>query len=310
MSNFIEIFTKILVFSYPIIALVGLIANIFTFVVISGKKYQNTVYSIYYRFITLFCIASMIIPVSKFLEFNYDMVYWTFNDGLCKSRMLIFYFLQPILGWGNVIVSIDRYSSIAFPNRFLFRKKSSFQILVCSLILAFNLIYYSPFLFFYVKITNNLSNHTNNHTIVQSQRSCTSDFYQKDWFNALNTSFVPFIIMFLFTLLTLIKIYKSRNLNGNNTITNNNNHNKTKRKDFRFAINSIATNILFLILNLPYGIYRIINLYVYETNIKQKLIYSIVYVPYYLSLSSIFFTNLIVNSIFRSELKRLLRITK
>ena len=38
MSNFIEILIKSLVFSYPITALVGLIANKSTFIVISGKN--------------------------------------------------------------------------------------------------------------------------------------------------------------------------------------------------------------------------------------------------------------------------------
>ena len=165
---------------------------------------------------------------------------------------------------------------------------------MCIIILTFNCIYYIPLLFSFVKISKQFNNKTNQ-TII-SQR-CSNNVYSKDWFNTFNTTIIPFSIMFIFTLLTLINLFKSRKIASNC---------KTKQKDIKFAITTISLNVIFLFLNLPYSTYSIINFYISDSIDKEleKLIYSIVYVPYYFNLITIFFINVTVNKMFQDEFKR------
>ena len=302
-NSLIYILLKLSYYSYLITSIIGLITNLIAFVIFSRKNYQNTVFSIYYRFLTLFCfLSSLIIPISKYFEFNFEISFWLDNDVLCKFRMFTFYSIQPVLGWGLVVISIDRYFSIACPFIFLIRKNKIFQITVCCGVIVYNLIYNSPFLFFYIKTKINFNNQTNQTNII---KSCTNDFYQKDWFNLFNLCIIPFCLMFIFSLLTSSFIFKSR------TLHNRNYSSSTKKRDIRFAVSSIVTNLIFLLLNLPHAFYIIlINVLSYKINDKniQNLILSIFYFFSYLSSSSVFFINLILSLKFRNEFKRMFRL--
>lgn len=294
--NEINVLITILVYSYLVISLIGLVTNILSMIVFSRKKFQNTVFYIYFRFVAFFNILSMIIPINKFFEYNLNIWFRDFSDSLCKFRMYTFYVLQPMLGWSLVAVSIDRYLSIAYPSKFSFRKKTIFQVIVCCSILSYNLCYNIPHLFSYVKRTKQSTNKTNL-TIITDR--CSNNVYLKDWFNTFSTTIIPFALMFLFTLLTLIKLFQSRK-NINNC--------KTKKRDNRFAMTSISLNIIFLLLNLPYGVFSILIMYISDSMNKtiEKLIYSIIYVPYYSNLVSIFFINIAVNKMFRDEFYKLI----
>ncbi len=293
--NFTQLFIAIFGYTYLIISVIGFITNLISFIILSSKTFRNTVFSSYFRFIAFFNILSMIIPINKFLEYNLNIWIRDFSDSLCKFRMYYFYILFPVYCWGLVAISIDRFIAISYPNKFSFRKKTTFQILVCIIILTFNCIYYIPLLFSFVKISKQFNNKTNQ-TII-SQR-CSNNVYSKDWFNTFNTTIIPFSIMFIFTLLTLINLFKSRKIASNC---------KTKQKDIKFAITTISLNVIFLFLNLPYSTYSIINFYISDSIDKEleKLIYSIVYVPYYFNLITIFFINVTVNKMFQDEFKRI-----
>ena len=296
MKNIIQTCITVVTYTYLVISFIGFVSNILLLIIFSRKKFQNTVFSSYFRFITIFNLISMIMPVNKFFEFNLNIYFKDINDSLCKFRMLTFYVLFPIYCWGLVIISIDRYLSIAFPNKFIFKKKLSFQIQVCCFILIFNIIYYVPLLFSHVKETENFNKETNKTITI---KTCVNNIYQKDLFNALNTTVIPFLIMFLFTLLTLVKLFQSRQKQ-----VNNDSQKRTRVKDIRFAITSIALNFIFLFLNLPYGIFSIVNLYINGSINRDvdKLIQSIFFIFYYSNLISVFFINITVNKIFRDEL--------
>ena len=157
-SSSIDILLKILFHTFLIASLVGYITNIISFVIFSGKTYKNTVYSVYYRFSALLCIfLSLIMPINKYVEFNFDVKFWNYGDGLCKFRMYAFYSLQSVQGWTHVVVSIDRYLSIVHPFIFATRRNLFFQIIVCCGVFVYNLVYNSPFLLFNVKTTNRSS---------------------------------------------------------------------------------------------------------------------------------------------------------
>jgi hypothetical protein len=301
-TDILNISKTIFVYTYPVISIIGLITNSLAFVIFSRKKFHNTIFFIYFRFILLFDIFSMMIPINKFFESNFNIYFRDFNQSLCKFRYYYIYVVYPISGWGLVVVSIDRFVSIAHPNRFLIRKKILFQIVICCSIFTFNLIYYIPMLFYFLKETKNFNNQTNKTTISYK---CTNQNYPTDWFNIMNTTLMPFIFMFLFTILTLRFLFNARNKSFQTTKS----YNKSiRQKDVKFAVTSVTLNIIFLILNLPYGIYSLLAFYIQDSIDKdaQNLLYAIIYVPFYINLTTVFFINIKVNSMFRNEFKILI----
>ena len=301
-KEIINIIKTIFVYTYPIISFVGLVTNTLSFVIFSHKKFQNTIFYIYFRFILFFDILCMMIPINKFFESNLNIYIRDMNDSLCKFRYYYIYVVYPISGWGLVIISIDRFVSIAYPSRYLIRKRTIFQILVCLFILAYNLIYYIPMLFYYLKATSKFNNATNRTTTTYK---CTNQNYPTEWFNIINTTILPFLFMFLFTMLTLRVLFKTRKKSFQRTKC----YNKSiRQRDIKFAVTSITLNIIFLLLNLPYGIYSLASFYIQDFIDKdvQNLLYAIIYVPFYINLTTVFFINVKVNSIFRNQLMNFL----
>ena len=85
---------------------------------------------------------------------------------------------------------------------------------------------------------------------------------------------------------------------------------KLTTKDRKFAISSITINIQFIILNLPYFmigvIYEYTNLFDNAKNLFFFL-HAFTYFLFYVNLGTTFFINYFVNSIFRNEIKTVLK---
>jgi hypothetical protein len=192
-------------------------------------------------------------------------------------------------GWILVIISIDRYLSIVFPNRFACRKKTFFQIFVCLIVFLFNLVFYSPTNFYYLKFHN-----STNGTI--NSVKCDNSGYPMEWLDFLNIAILPFTFMIIFTLLTLKSLFESRR---NSTLSNDN----IKRKDIKFAITSIALNCFFLMINIPFNIYTVIKFKIESAD--SSIINFLAYASSYLNSSNLFYVNIVVNSMFRNEFMKM-----
>ena len=141
----------IIVYSYPVISLIGLIANSLSFVIFSRKRFQNTIFSTYFRFYLVYETINLILPINKMFELNFGLYFSSLSNIFCKLRQVIGYSGYAIAAWFLVVVSLDRFLSIAFPSKFLFRKKHQFQILTSCFIIGFNYCLYIPFWFYYLK---------------------------------------------------------------------------------------------------------------------------------------------------------------
>ena len=71
------------------------------------------------------------------------IIYRYFNYSLC-----------PISGWLLVYISFERAYSILYPNRNLYIKKSSFQIKASLFIIVWNLMVYTPIIWYHDKGVN------------------------------------------------------------------------------------------------------------------------------------------------------------
>ena len=288
---YIEKILQIVLFSYPVFVSIGLILNCLAFIIFSRKKFHNTVFWIYFRFLLISDSLSFFLPINSFLELAFEIRIKNFSNFLCKFRMYWVYSVYPISGWTLALVSIDRFLSISFPNRFLFRKKVFVQIIACILIMAFNFIYFAPATFYYLIEFKELNNITNETDVY---KRCKNPGIPIDLMDLIGTTLIPFLIMILFTIITLISLFRMRK----NTLQMN----TIRSKDKRFAIVTITVNFLFFALNIPYGLYQNLTEY-FEENEYTDLILYIFLLFLCLNSGTTFFINFIVNKMFRNELK-------
>ena len=290
----VENISKIIYFSYPVIVSVDLVFNCLAFIIFTRKRFRNTVFWIYFRFLVIFDSFSLFFPINSFLELAFDLRIKNFSNFLCKFQMYWVYSVYPMSGWTLALVSIDRFLSISLPNRFLFRKKVSVQIIACILIMTFNFIYFGPVTFYYLKEFTRFNNETNQTDVY---KRCINPGFPIDLMDLINSTLLPFLTMILFTMMTLICLFRMRKqILQTNTI---------RSRDKRFAIITITIDCVFLALNIPYGLYQILIRYFEENEFTDLILYIFVMLVCFSS-GTTFFTNILVNKMFRDELKTMI----
>jgi hypothetical protein len=296
-------FKIFIVYSYFLISSIGLVVNIIGFIVFSGKNFQNTVFSVYFRFMLIIDTLGLLIPINRVFEYNLSINFRYLSNFSCKLRMMYTNVVHPISGWILVVISIDRFLSICYPMRFSIRKNKWFQILVINVVLILNLIFYSLFLTYDLDIKRKIINSTNNQTKQSYSISCESNMEQLILFMDLfEASLIPFSLMILFSSLSIRKIFITRKSTYQK---------KARQKDIRFAIVSIGLDITFLILTLPHYLFFLVTRFSKITNpFLFDFFNSIKFFLYYLNFISVFFTNFLVNSMFRNNLLTLMPFLK
>ncbi len=305
--NIYQQIKTIIVYSFFVIVIIGIIFNSLTFIIFSRKRFKQTVFYTYFRCLIISDTICLIMPINKVLEYNYNIYIEKMSTFLCKSRVYLPYSISPISGWILVIISLDRWIIITNLYKFELRKKFWFQILICFLIFVFNFAVYSPGLMFRLEKNTDLSNLTNQ---TNNDFICSSSNYSKliQWMDAFEGCIIPFSLMILFTCLTIMFIYLSRKKTAssssirmpNSNINNNNKQSTMKKRDVRFAIVSVILNVIFLMLNSPYTFLNLFDDFISNQSISE-LSESIRLFFYYLNFSITFFINFYVNSTFRDE---------
>lgn len=284
-SSFFEIF----------VFLMGIFGNIISFKIYSNKSMIKSSFSIYFRVV---CVSDFLITVHSFtflLQSVYDYDLHIKNDFLCKTLDYVVYVLSPISGYLLVVISIDRFVKIKFTHRFEFIYKRKFQISLIIVIISYNVLFYSGFLW-NKQLNENITvdNETNLTTV---EYTCDDSpnmnaFYQMDVYNS---AVVPYILMVFFSCATIWVVFQSRNKITPNSISNSG----MSKRDKKFAFTSIALNTIFLILNLPVVLFIAYGNYLDED--LYNMIYKILNTLYYSNYGASLYVQLAVNSIFRSE---------
>lgn len=123
--------------------LLGLIGNIFTFLVFSSSSIRKHSISNYFRAIAICDLMILCNGIFHFLynliEFNLDVV----NDFFCRIKSFIFYSFGAISPWLMVIVSVDRLLNIRYPKRFMFLHNTRYQIGLILAVSIYNFLLYS-----------------------------------------------------------------------------------------------------------------------------------------------------------------------
>jgi hypothetical protein len=288
----------IIVYSFPVITLIGLITNFISFVIFSRKRFNNTIFSTYFRFSLIFETFNLILPINKMFESNFGMYFSLISNFCCTFRKFYAYSNYSIAAWLLAVISLDRYLSISYPAKFLYRKKFIFQKLTCCFIIGYNYCFYIPYWFFTIK---EIKTNRTNQTLITYK--CLPPGLWTELLNLVQECLIPFSLMFLFTVLTIRTVFKSRK-----ALSSNNSTSTVKLRDIKFAISSIAISILFLSLSTPYFILLLIgdysNIFAGQANLFE-LLYSLSYFLFFLNLSLMFFINYFSNSMFKKEFENL-----
>lgn len=279
-----------------VIDVVGIFGNLLTFIVFSRKVFRNNSISTY-------CRALAIFDSIQFIMLPYDIarvfygVDWSLQSDLsCQIYAYLNVAPPTIPGWILVAFSIDKLLSMR-RNQIALLKKLWFQWLVIATIALISLL-------MYIEIAIDIRLYTVTYfyvyTVTYCDWSTLSYFKLINFFDLIESSLIPFIIMLITSIATIFMIRKStRSVERVGKIDK-----QRKRRDIKFAITSITFNILFIILKLPILIFYILIGLGFPEN-DNLLIISAIF--FYSNYSINFFVHLVSNSMFRRELLILLR---
>ena len=115
-----------------------------------------------------------------------------------------------------------------------------------------------------------------------------------------NRVVIPFVLMTIFTIILIDFIFQSRKRIHQKNYSSKQNRNF--QKDIKFAITSIALNVVYVLFNLPVSIFLILpNYYLYLT-------YPALLFLFYSSYAVNFYIILITNSLIRNEFLILIKL--
>ena len=296
---------KILNFSYCLIIIIGLAGNTISFIIFSCKKFQRTIFSTYFRFLSVFDSIYFIFIIIKMLIYV-EVNLYDLSSFSCKIIFYLNTIATSLSIWTMVIISFDRMFSIVCPNRFQFRKRSKFQFVAIAGIIIYNSVYNCHVLFL---TYHTMSYKNQTRTILTNQTAelkCEIDKIQT-YFELANATIVPFLLMMITTIIMLIKLFRSRRRRSQQLNTNHQSSPSTKRKDVKFAIITISLNLIFLTFNLPLIVSSLLLNYL---NDIEHLILDLFLFLFQCNYSSLFYVNLIVNSLFRKQFFNLIKLNK
>jgi hypothetical protein len=287
---------KYFAYFYLISISFGLIGNFFSFLVFSRKQFNNTIFNVYFRLITITDSVSILTQLNYSLKIGFNIDIKLISNLSCKLLDYFIYSSCPISSYILVYISIDRMLNVTYPNEFQFRHKKRTQFSICSFIILFNMFYYIPILFYRrLDLYPTFNNQTNQTELIRKCIYTNNRFIY--WMDLFFSTVIPFVFMFMFTAITILVLFRSkRRTNG------------ISDRDVKFAITSIALNICFFLFLFPLNLFLLLSIYVnFNNESVYELKFIILLTIYSINYSNMFYVNLIVNSIFRNELVLMLK---
>ena len=266
------------------LSLIGIICHILSIFVFGRKKLKNFSYSVYWR-IKAVCEILVLFRIIQFwtieiLKVNNNLI----SNISCRLTQFSAYVPNGISLCLELIITLDRFFTIIYSNRFGFIKKISFQIAIISLVVGYNIIINLIF------PLNYRLNKVKDTWICQVK----IDEYKIIWIVGLIERFI--VNLFVNPIIDLIIIrhiiVTRRNVRRiNRTIIN----------DRKFAISAIGLNTSSVLLKLPFVLNNLLSIYLNVGPEIASRIYSICLLIVMIDKIDIFFVNMLVNSIFRQE---------
>ena len=293
-NNITLMINKIINILYLTVCIIGFTANKLTWFVFSRKKFQNTIFSTYFRALCLFNSLTILFRIDTFLDaFDLKNIK-SYSSFSCHSYYYFIYVIPDLSNWTAVVISIDRMISILSPNQYSFRKKKKFQLFIILILILINLVLNTSTIFLIDFINTNSSNQTNDYI-------CNNEGVTLDLIDIIYSVLIPFTLMIMFNTIIIKKIHDSRTKSHNSSSS-------IKKKDIKFAITSITLNILFFVLLFPFTFFFIIvSIIQMSEDETYNILYNILSLIFYSYYGSVFFSTYASNSLFRKEFHDLIK---
>ena len=274
------------------IILLGLIGNGITFIVFSRKTFLKNSISLFCRALAISDSFTLYMAVVYFYLILYNYSISSYSDTMCKLNFYISYALGSIPGWILIAFSIDKVLSLKkiSTNRM---KKPLKHYMIIFFIVLFNLLLYIE-IPIYMKLVPIRSGWTCNPSYLDFGVAL-NDIY------IIESSFLPFVIMFVSSLYT-VKLLRDSRRNVELGVTQ---AEKRRRRDKRYAITSIAFNVLFIVLRMPYLLTLAIGANSFDYYVRQVASFM-----FFLNYVVSFYVHYVSNSIFRKEFLIMIRVRK
>ena len=278
--------------------LTGLIGNVLIVLVYSRPKFKNSPSTGYLKIVAI----SDLLSIMTILPYGVAIAGITFlniNQLTCKIFTFFSYFFPTISSWILTLLNIERMISIKYSRVKMLNKKSS-QIIFLFIIFSWNLIYYafhSPYLnlFSYTTYEN-----TSNETTIYCDLEDPDAQVIFAWADLINYTLLPFLVMFLCSVLIIKSIYEARKKFFLNSKKKDS---KKIKKDVQFSSLILFLNLAFFLYNLPICLYSFFAL-------SGDLLYWTLDCIFYLQYISNIFIYTLFNKQFQQELFILFRLKK
>jgi hypothetical protein len=277
--------------SRAMIVLLGILGNIISFIVFSRKTFRNNSISTYCRALAVLdclTIIELIENVYRIVNFRSYIFFSNESDIWCK----LFYYLSAqysaIPAWILVAFSVDKMLNMRIsPPQMLKSKLFQWMIVTGIVLLHFIL---------YIELLTSLKLEISpfNKTYYNSSYVCNytflSYFYPLLYAQLSETCIIPFAIMIVTSCITISLLIRSRS-----HLERTGNADKRRRmRDIKFAISSLAFNVVFIAFKMPFFISYFL--------FKNFDFNQIAFLFFLVNCSSNFFIHFATNSIFRREL--------
>ncbi len=271
-----------------LILVLGSFGNLLSLIVFSRKRFRKISLNIMFRIMCLTDTLCLTQLLQTLLTYTGTYNIRTHSKFACHFFPYLAFSILPFKGWILVFIGFERYMTVKNPGKKLVIRKAKIQVIIIIIICAFNFIWYIPFM-------TNLSIYSMKGELICQQ---PKNFKKRitDSMDILNSCILPFSLMIMFTVLIVIEIYRSKNRIGNQLT--NLCIIKKQQKCLKFTITSVSTNLVFIILNLPFRVNSFLIMVYYN-----KMLLDVFRAICYASFAMPIVIYILTNSLFRKELR-------
>ncbi len=269
----------------PILLILGLFGNVISIVIFTKRSLKKYSTFQYLTFLSILDLAVLYTGCGQiFLDVYFQLDIRTLNDYICKIHSFLVYFFTHLSSILLACMSIDRTVAILSRNP---AKTSEFKTLIKILIFLASLAGFINFHFlvfiklFDYELNGDASNFSN--ATSQKIKLCYSDlnssyfiFLSKifPWIDLCAYTFLPFLIMFICSIIIIQKISKKSSHLNKKTTTNKSSRKFSRNKQLIIIL--FVTNSLFAALVSPLVIFNATS-NIRENTVPTTIVYLLAY---------------------------------
>lgn len=276
------------------IGFIGIISNTLAFFVLGRKQFKNHSYSIYWRAKACFDNVLLLHTFRHLVRHLFKLDIDLLSPFFCRFNEYQPYVAAGVSLWLEFLITLDRFLTIVYPNRFNLIKQKRFQIAAISLILVYSLL---------VCINLPLNYRLD---VINGTKIChvRIKVWALNWAICLvNILIVNLILNPILDLNIICHIVASRE-NVRPLL------NRSAIMDRQFALSAIGINVTSLVFKTPFLVGNLLVVYFNLTRDQAEMVFVICLTFGLLEKADLLVVNVVVNSVFRREFLSMIGLMK